>query len=372
MRIGYDVGPITTSRTGVGNYCFFLLRHLLPILGEHAVVGFSSGRGEIDLEALGQPIEHRHLPIPTRVLYQAWNLTGRPRVDRLLNGVDVYHATNFFLAPTEHAKRVVTIHDLAFLRVPQYCSPKIQGPYARGVRKFCHEADAVMTYSQSTKRDVVELLDVDPEKVVVAPMAVDEGFIPIARDEAEVIVEKDYGIKAPFLLFVSTLEPRKNVRGLIESFAKIADEFPHNLVLIGSVGWNSDDIFAEIAKHGLEERVIRPGFVPHHELPAFYSAADVFVFPTHYEGFGLPLLEALTCGCPVVTSDNSSVPEVTGDGALRVDALDLDGFAEKVSETLSDEKLRASLGAKGMEHAKRFSWHDCAATTLKVYESVVA
>ena len=373
MRIGFDVGPITATRTGVGNYCYFLLKHLLAIGGNHEFLGFSSGRGETALGDFPELTSHRHLPVPTRALYALWEWTGRPRVDRLLGGVDVYHGTNYVPGPTATARRVVTVHDLAFLVKPEYCSPKIVGPFARQIRRFCGEADAILCYSESTKRDVVEQLGVLPEKIAVAPMAVDDAFEVIETGEAKGIVSKRYEIEGPFFLFVSTLEPRKNVIGLLRAFASLAKDFPHRLVLIGAMGWNMEEVFWKTLRElGLEDRVVMPGFVPHVELPAFYGAADAFLFPTHYEGFGLPLLEALHCGCPVVTSNNSSVPEVTGDGALRVDSEDIDGFADAVRALMNDSDRRDALVRRGREHAAKFSWTSCAEATMAVYESVLS
>ena len=372
MRVGFDVSPIVAHRTGVGNYCYFLLKHLLEVPDPPKMLGFSAGRAPVTLADLPIQIPHRHIPLPSRLLYEVWNWTGRPRVDRLLGGVDVYHATNYYLPPTASSRRVVTVHDLAFIVVPEHCSPKIVRPFASGIGRFCREANAIMVYSDSTKRDIVDRLQIDPEKIVKAPMAVDEGFVPIPYADA-VTKASQFGVEPPYLLFVSTLEPRKNILGLLRIFHRVSSQIPHKLVLIGGMGWNTESaINARITELGLRDRLIFPGFVPHHELPAFYCAADAFLFPTHYEGFGLPLLEALTCGCPVVTSDNSSVPEVTGDAALRANSHDVDAFANNVLRVLHDSSLRADLIAKGKRHATNFSWSRCAEITLGVYKNLAA
>jgi glycosyltransferase involved in cell wall biosynthesis len=372
MRVGIDIGPLTRNRTGVGNYCYYLLKHLLPLDPAAEWLGFSASRSPIALDGLDGKLAHRHIPVPTRLMYKCWNWTGRPRVDRLLGGVDVYHATNYFLPPTASARRAVTIHDLAFMVAPELCSPRIVGPFAGGMGGFARGADAILTYSEATRRDVVRLLDVPEDKVTVAPMAVDDGFVAMDRDEASRIVKDRFGVAGPYLLFVSTLEPRKNVPTLLRAFHRLRDEIPHNLVLIGGVGWNAAPIFETIRALDLEDRVVRPGFVPHMELPAFYCAAAAFVFPTLYEGFGLPLLEALTCGCPVITSDNSSVPEVTGGAALTCDAMDEEGFAANVLRVLSDAGLREQLSVQGKAHAAHFSWDQCARTTMQVYRRLAA
>lgn len=371
MRVGIDISPLTAQRTGVGNYCYYLLKHLLSA-GDCTFHGFSSGRRGIALGELAGKLRHRHVPIPTRVLYRVWDWAGAPTVDRLLGGVDVYHATNYYLGPVSRARTVVTIHDLAFMVHPELCSPKIVGPFSKGMAGFARRADAIMAYSESTKRDVVRQLGVGAEKVTVAPMAVDEGFAPMGREAAEAYVGERYGVRPPYLLFVSTLEPRKNVPTLIRAFETIAADYPHSLVLIGGVGWNAGPILQAIEDSPVRERIIRPGFVPHMKLPAFYCAADAFVFPTLYEGFGLPLLEALLCGCPVVAAENSSVPEVTGGAALLSDAMDVDGIASNVMRVLDDGDLREKLVARGKAHAAGYSWHACAETTLDVYRGLAS
>lgn len=371
MRVGLDISPITPTRTGVGMFCYYLLKHLLSQAPDCTFSGFSSGGAKVDLGPMSGAVTQCHLPVPTRMLYKLWSLFGRPKVDALLGGVDVYHATNFFLPPTGTARRVVSIYDLSFLAVPELCSPKIVGPFSKGVRRFAREADAVMACSEATKRDIVTRLDVDPAKVAVAAGAVDEGFGPMEASAARTYVAERYGVEGPYILFVGTLEPRKNVPGLLRAFGRLAREFPHKLVLVGPVGWNTGGIFETLASLHLDDRIVRVGYVrSHDELPAFYSAADAFVFPTFYEGFGLPVLEALTCGCPVVTSPNSSVPEAAGDAAQYADPRDSDAIAAAVGRVLGDAALRASMVAKGLEHARGFSWAGCAATTLAVYRRV--
>ncbi|MBI4558084.1 MAG: glycosyltransferase family 4 protein [Candidatus Hydrogenedentes bacterium] len=370
MRVGIDVGPITRVRTGVGNYCYYLLKHLVEIAEDCEMVGFASGTGPIDLAELRGKIRARSIRIPTRILYKSWSWFRFPQIETLIGAVDVYHATNYFLPPVKRARRVVTIHDLAFLAIPERCSPKIVGPFSRYIHRFAQDADAILAYSQSTKDDIVKFLAAAAEKVVVAPMAVDENFRPVSRDRAVEVLKRRFDIEPPFLLFVSTLEPRKNVPTLLRAFHRLAKDIPHRLVLVGSVGWKADEIFETIARLHLENRIVRLGFVPHLELPVFYGAADAFVFPTCYEGFGLPLLEALACGCPVVTAANSSVPEVCGDAAQYVDAMDDEGLASAVRRVLEDEGLRAKMVASGHAHAAKFSWKTCARSTLDLYRSL--
>jgi len=372
MRIGIDVSPLTRVRTGVGNYTYCLLEHLLQQDESCRFHGFSSGIRNIDLGTLHGLAAHRHLPIPTRALYRLWATAGVPRVDRLLGGLDLYHATNYFLPPTRSARRVVTFYDLAFLRVPELCSPKIVKPFSTQVCRFGQEADAILTCSQAAKEDIVTLCGVPPDKVSVAYGAVDESFHPLEPEAAATRIAQRYGIRRPFLLFVGTLEPRKNVEGLLRAFAMAAPQIPHDLVLAGGWGWNTVGIARAMEEAALANRVRQLGYVQDRsDLPAFYSAADAFVFPSFYEGFGLPVLEAMTCGCPVITSNRSSLPEVAGDAACCIDPEDTGALAEALVAILGDGTERAAMRAKGLLQANRFSWRDCARVTMDLYRSLV-
>ncbi len=371
MRVGIDISPITAARTGVGNYCYFLLRHLLELDPDVRYAGFSSGSSRVELEVLAGRVTHRHVPMPTRALYALWAATGFPKADTFLGGVDVFHATNYVLPPTRSARRVVTIHDLSFLVAPELCSPKIRRIFAHGVRAYAHGADAILVYSESTKNDIVRLLDVDPARIVTAPIAVDENFKPVPRDDAEDTLAKRFDVRPPFVLFVGTLEPRKNVPAVVRTFARLANDIPHRLVLVGGVGWNAEPILRTIDELRLGDRIQRVGFVPaYDDLRFFYSAADAFLFPSHYEGFGLPVLEAMACGCPVITANNSSLPEVGGDAALYAESEDVEGLASALASVLSDATRRERMRQLGLERARTFSWRRCAETTLGVYRSL--
>ena len=373
MRIALDVGPITAMRTGVGNYCHYLLKHLLALGTGDVFLGFSSGSVRVELGAMAHKVRCRHFPLPTRVVYRLWDHLAWPKVDTWLGGADIYHATNYFLAPTQSARRVVTIHDLAFMAAPELCSPKISGLFARHVGRFIQEADAVIACSESTKADILKFCPVDASKVRVVYEAVDEDFSAMDRDEARQRVQAQFALAEPYILFVGTLEPRKNLPLLLKAFARIANDVPHALVLAGGTGWNAGPIFETIELLKLADRVRLLGFVrTTTDLSALYSAADAFAFPSRYEGFGLPILEAMTCGCPVVAADNSSIPEVAGGAALLCPADDEKPFAKALRAAVSDEALRARLSDAGREQAKRFSWRLCAEQTMAVYRAALS
>lgn len=372
MRIGIDITPLAGNRSGVGHFLHYQLTHLLRLAMDDRFFAFSSGLHRVDAAYLDGLAVHRHVPAPTRALYALWTRLQRPAVDRLLGDVDVYHATNYFLPPTATARRVLTIYDLTFLRRPDLCSPKIVGPFRRKVPRMAKAADAILTCSQASKRDIVELLEVPENRVRVAYGAVDEQLAPVPRDDAQRMLAQQFGITTPFALFVGTIEPRKNVSGLLRAFARVAADAPHTLVLVGGMGWLPEPIEKTIHDLRLESRVKWLGYVPRHaDLALFYSAADAFVFPSFYEGFGLPVLEALACGCPVITSNVSSLPEVAGDAAVYVDPNDDAGIAAKLLDVLTNEPLRQSLSARARTQAARFSWDACARETLACYRSLM-
>lgn len=339
--------------------------------GGHEFLAFSSGLRKPPLPAEASEIPHRYLPLPTRLLYKVWTHARWPAMDHLLRGIDVFHATNYFLPPVKRVRTVLSIYDLAFMRHPDWSSPKIAGLFSRNMAAFAGRADRILTCSQATRVDVIELLHADPAKVFVAYGAADPLFAPVPREVAAEFVRSTLGIERPYLLFVSTLEPRKNVAGLLRAFSRIADRIPHNLVLLGREGWNPIPTSRLISDLNIADRVTLLGYVGAQEaLPNLYSAADVFVLPSFYEGFGLPVLEAMQCGCPVVTTRVSALPEVGGEAVHYVTPGDDEELAEAMAAIAEDESRREAMSALGLEQARRFSWEACAQATMAAYGSL--
>lgn len=391
MRVGFDIGPITRARSGVGNYCLHLLGALLELEGLD-IAGFAASSRRLDLAALGRPLRHQRLPVPTRVMYGVWSALGLPAVDSLLGGVDVYHATNYFLPPVKRAKRVLTIHDVAFRKHPELCSPKIVGPFSEKVAGFARAADAVIADSESTRRDIIDFLGAGAARVHTVHLAVDISISPVPKKAASEHVANTFGLRHAYVLFVGTIEPRKNVSGILRAFQQIKLDLPHTLVFAGTKGWLSDELNVELlsAMEHEEEigialstllggnrvpadrrhRVVLLDYVRQDDLPYLYSAADALIFPSYYEGFGLPVLEAMACGCPVITANNSSLPEVAGDAAEYCDAHDVGSIADAMRRVLSDEALREQMRQRGFAQAEKFSWKKTAEQTAAVYRSV--
>jgi len=238
--------------------------------------------------------------------------------------------------------------------------------------RFLQAADAVIAISESTRRDAIRLYGMDEEKIRVIYEGVSPRFC-VASPEAISVVRQKHSLPESFILSVGTIEPRKNLTSLLGAYRALKNQGAEwKLVIVGKKGWLYEGFFSRLRELGLENEVIFPGFVPDEDLPAFYSAADLFVFPSLYEGFGLPVLEAMACGAPVITSNTSSLPEVAGEAALLVDPTSVEELAGGMRRVLESKELRDELRAKGPKQAAKFRWENAARETLSVYEAVLA
>ena len=308
------------------------------------------------------------IPAPIRRLYPSWDLFGRPALPTALGETDVVHATNHAAVPPVNPgqKLVVTVHDLAYERFPRAFTRRWRWLYRAGVRAAVNRADALVVPSRSTHDDLVEV-GADPARIHVTPLA------PcLARSEIEPAqVLTRLRVPTPIVLNVGTLEPRKNQLGLVRAYRRMVAStgLPHTLVLAGPAGWGTGDLIRELAAPG-PGRVIRTGSLPAEDLDALYRSADAFAYPSVYEGFGLPVLEAMERGVPTVTSLVSSLPEVAGDAAVLVDPTDEVALADALERLLTDPTFADDLRRRGAEHAGRFSWAATARATVEVYRLV--
>jgi glycosyltransferase involved in cell wall biosynthesis len=262
---------------------------------------------------------------------------------------------------------VLTVHDLIFRRYPAHHKRLNRWYLNATMPLFCRRADHIIAVSEQSKRDVIEAYGIPPEKITVIYEAADPRFCPQAA-ETIAAVRARYRLPDRYLLFVGTIEPRKNLGRVLTAFERLhAEGLTDALVIVGKRGWLYDDFFARLEASPAKQAVIFPGFVPDADLPAIYSGAQALAFPSEFEGFGLPVLEAMACGTPVVCSNTSSLPEVTGDAALLVDPLDVDALTEALRRVLNDPALAADLRGRGLVQAARFSWARAAEETLVVY-----
>ncbi len=290
-----------------------------------------------------------------------------------LGDTDLIHGTDHYIYPHQQAKKIITIHDLTFLKFPEY-STKIVKSYTKRIKRCLNWTDAIITFSENTKQDIVDFFNVDPDVIYITPQASrysNDYLIPQTVSNYIIPIEKN--LHSPYFLFVSTLEPRKNILNLIKAFEylKINYDIPHKLILIGKKGWSYHFIIDYIDKSIFKTDIQHLDYVSDESLVVFYSQAEAFIYPSFYEGFGLPILEAMTLGTPVITSNTSSLPEVAGNAALYVDPCDYYQLAEMMIKILKDPILRKEMINRGKQRANNFSWKNTAMKTLGVYKSVL-
>jgi glycosyltransferase involved in cell wall biosynthesis len=371
MRIGLNALLCSSGhnyrRTGVSRYVDELIRHLAHGPEQDELIAYVSRGFEPagwDAVRLRRTIVSVGNPA-VRIGWEAAILPLATWQDRL----SVYHGTVNTLPAGIRAATAVTVHDLAFLHYPDQVTAKRYHYLKRMIRYSVGRADVVLVPSAATRTDVIEAFRFDPDRVVVTPLGVDPRFRP-ASEPAIAVARKLYVLHKPFILTVGTLEPRKNLPMLVRAFAALRDQFPHDLVLAGPEGWLMDEIDRTITETGIGDRVRRIGFVDDESLVALYSGADVVAIPSLYEGFGLPVLEAMASGAPVLTSNVSSLPEVAGDAAVLVDPATLDSVIEGLRQVLASHELRARLRAAGPAQAAQFTWERTASLTRAAYQGI--
>ena len=294
-----------------------------------------------------------------------WEQTGmalRARRDHL----DLFHGLAFVVPEAYRAPSIVTIHDLAFLKLQGHAPGRRVAYLSRTTRSSVDRAERVIAVSESTKQDVVELFGVDPARIDVTPLGVSDGLSPLSETERSEFRRKQR-LERPTILYLGTLEPRKNLPNLLRAFDLIATETDAELILAGAQGWLPAEFDAAMAGISHRDRIRLTGFIPEPGLRSWLGAVDLFAFPSRYEGFGIPPLEAMACGTPVVASNVSSLPEVLGDAALLAAPDDVEAIAEALRRVLTDAGLAESMRRRGLEQASRFTWSETARLTLESY-----
>lgn len=386
LRVTIDTSPILPKPSGIGFYVVKLLEEIAQLVTEqtaHPAIAFEP-MYQISLKqalrgnfAAPQPLPNypnlRYFPLPVKVtnLLMRYPKLFLPPFEAMFGFGDIFHGTNYTVFPLRRSRKVMTIYDLTFIKYPHYSNAVVQA-YADRVRRCLKWTDLVLTISHSSKRDIVELLGVAEERVVVTHLASRYSVADAGRREIAPTIA-GFPLDRPFILFVSTIEPRKNLLGLLEAFdhLKKTQQIPHDLVLVGQKGWLYAEIFQRIDRSVYREAIHHLDYLSNTEVADFYRYADVFVYPSHYEGFGLPVLEAMTLGCPVVCSDNSSLPEVAGDAAILVDASEAMQLAAGIGKIVGDRAFRDALIQKGLLQAQKFTWRSTAEQTLQAYRSLV-
>ena len=319
-------------------------------------------------------IEHmtkKSILLPARIIHKLLDKGVLPPLD-LWFGRGTYFFTNFSRYPLFKSKSATVIYDISYEIVPQYADANNARYLSKIVRQAVSKSDLIITISNYTKKELVDFYNLNPKNVIVAYPAVDRSHF-YKRSEWEIDkVKRKYSLPDNYILFVGNIEPRKNISLLIDAYTKLPKEYSdkHPLLLVGANGWLSEKIFEKLdkaEKNGY--KIIRPNsYVDDSDIPAVYSGAFMLVYPSHYEGFGMPPLEAMSCGVPVVVSDNTSLPEVVGEAGILVKSTDQKGILDAMVKIMSEDSLRKSLIQKGYEQTKKFSWD---ASAQKIYKALL-
>ena len=383
LTICVDATTVRGQLSGVGFYTLNLIRALnklqvyqnfsLQIYYQPGFKDWLRGRWQAN-EPLQGFDPCRCLPLP---------VTLSDRLARLPNPVlgwletrlakpDILHGTDHYIFPSRHSRNLLTIHDLTFLRFPQFVPPIVQRYHQRILRCLPHAA-GILTFAENTKQEIIDHYHFPGDRIFVTRQASRYGA-EVSQGETNDSTKTPipYDFHQPYFLFVSTLEPRKNVTGLIQAFNhfKATTKAPHQLVLIGQLGWKYDPILTAIADSPYCQAIHRLSYVPNDWLAVFYQRATAFVYPSFYEGFGLPVVEAMNFGLPIITSNRASLPEVTGDAALLVNPDQSDELTDALTRLVSESDLAITLRQKSLERAKQFSWQQTALQTLQVYQTL--
>jgi glycosyltransferase involved in cell wall biosynthesis len=351
---------------GISSYIYNVLRHLPGTASDMEYTVFLNEK-----RYKGPPglrLQVSRLPTNRPPVRIVWEQALLPWVARS-EGLDLLHNAAFVGPLASSCPYVTTVHDLSFLYYPDSFRRLRRGYLRAFARMSVRRARRVIAVSESTKQDLVKVYGISPAKIDVVHNGVDASFQPLPASEVAAFRQQE-GLPDRFVLFVGTLEPRKNVVRLVEAYAKLAERPP--LVLVGGKGWFYNEIFGRVEALGLTGEVQFPGFVPAKDLPLWYNAADLFVYPSIYEGFGLPVLEAMACGTAVITSTASSLPEVVGEAGKLVDPTDTDGLATAMEQVLGDEELREQMQTAGLVQAGGFSWEKAARQTVDSYRQALA
>ena len=366
-----DIQAALGQRAGVGRYVRELLGHLGPAAGTDELSAFYFDFKRTGLDAPPPGVELRSCRwLPGRVAQAAWKRLGFPPYEWFAGQADLYHFPNFIRPPLGRGtKSVVTIHDVSFLRMPETTEAKNLAWLSAEIHRTAERADAILTDSRFSAREIVELLHVPESKVFPVWLGLPK-FGPPPAPDAIAQARKTLGLEKPYLLMVGTIEPRKNIPFLVKIYEALKD-FDGDLVLVGGLGWKTGPTLRAISESPRNGGIKLLKRLDDAQLSALYAGATAFVFPTRYEGFGFPPLEAMGRGTPVIAARNSSLPEVLGEAAEWVADFDAAEWAERIRTVLGDPVRMAQLRAAGLEQARKFTWQDTARKTWAVYRALV-
>lgn len=377
ITIGIDIRSLSGGAyTGVGEYTRTLLKHMVGLDRDiQFKLFFNAHNASPELDFLGDAgnVKTYFFRYPNKYFSSTTRFLGIPKIDKMIGGCDVFFSPHFIATPTtKKCKKVITFHDLSFERYPEFFDTQRKlWHFSNKPQKQAREADCIIAVSESTAYDLYNIYGVDQQKIKIIYSGIDEKFfIAPTREELRQVKSK-YNLPEKFILSLSTIEPRKNVSGIVKAFeifkSAVSERDPDTkLIIAGKPGWLYQETFRTIKNSKYKTDIIYIGFIDETDKPALYRLASLFVYPSIYEGFGFPVLEAMASGTPVITSAHSSLPEVVEYAALLVDPLKTSDLAWAIGEILDDKELANFLIKKGLLQAQKFSWQKCAEETLQV------
>lgn len=388
MRICIDVRCLMDARrTGVEEYTFNLLFNLLKINQKNQFVLFLNSwkKPTFDFSIFRKykNVEIRRFRIPNKLLNFSFWYLGWPKIDKMVGNSDVVFMPNIiFGSVSKKTKLILTMHDLSFERYPKHFSWKRRFWHIFiNPKKMCRRADKIIAVSDSTRKDLISLYKINSKKIETVYSAVSDEFKIIDRNDKELVKTKEkYKLPYKFMLYFGTIEPRKNIRAVIKAFDKFHnfsfisknnELLKYKLVLAGEKGWLSQEIFKEIRSARGSKSIYFAGRIPQRDKKYIYNLSSLFVYPSFFEGFGFPPLEAMKCGVPVIASNNSSLPEIVGDGGILIDPDKPDEIYQAMKEILSNRELKEMLIEKGFEKSKEFNWQSTASKYLGIMEKML-
>jgi len=376
--IGIDYTPAHEQGGGIGRYVRELVNSLLAQTNSSIDYRlFVAGAFPSDLPRLvNSRSAWKTTPITPIWLARLWHRLHFPLpIETFLGRVDLYHATDFVLPPTlSRTRTLLTVHDLSFVRVPESASPSLKVYLDHVVPLSARKADYILADSQATKDDLIDIYGLSEQKISVLLSGVNQSFNRVEDVVGLLTIRKKYKIgNEPYIFTVGTVQPRKNYARLIESLAQLRSKgYDLQVVIAGGKGWLEDPIYETMNRTRMKDHVRFIGFADESDLPSLYSGAICFAFPSLYEGFGLPILEAMRCGTPVITSNISSLPEVAGNAALTINPYDIDELTDALEKIISDSVLRDTLIKKGYERVQQFTWESSAQKLVNIYMDLLS
>ncbi|MGA3085215.1 MAG: glycosyltransferase family 1 protein [Thermodesulfobacteriota bacterium] len=374
MKIAIDVRTVLPNRSGVGNYVLHLVQNLRQVDPEPIYYFLAQKKNLFLLGNLAREqnplltiFSHENHP-----LSDFWEHFILPiRLKKM--GINVFHGPASLIPfRKDHYGLIVTIHDLVAFLFPETI-PLKYGAYMRYLlRQAVKKADKIIAVSHHTKKDLIRILKVSSEKIVVIHEAPSPIFFPYDKKEAQARLKQQYGITKKFIYHLGNIEPRKNLIVLLEAFTRVCQDLgnEYQLVVSGQKGWLTRSLSHFLKNYPAQDQVLFTGYVPMEHIPMFMNSAELFVFPSLYEGFGLPVLEAMSCGTPIISSNRSSIPEIVGSAGILVDPTDTQELADRIIGLLRNPEEKMRLSQLGKEQSARFSWYEAARKTLDVYRSV--